>query len=490
VVVWADGRAGIPLTTDVFGATLPDRTEFPIATGPENQTTPDVHWPIVVWSEDGVIKGTNLDTGERFTVSTGPEDTLPAVSFTNVIWVSFGMDGYSLMIRDLATMADPVRLAHFDFAPAGRPAIDGGLVLWGDATDTSWKLHTIRVDGTDQRLIAESAGPGALLGGYDVDLDFIVFAADGDLKFYRHSIGQTRTIATHAMDPTTSVGFVFWSDTRLLPDNPNRVDIWGYDLNIHSRFAVYQDQGRNVLLNAGDFGYLAWMRGFDPPEINVHAAPIWDLVPTARRPDPTRTDPHWRYFGETGHFLAHGFRGFWERNGGLPVFGYPMTIELDERNPDLWEFRTVQYFERQRFEYHPEHRGTPYEIQLGRLGAHDAAHRGLLSTAPFQPLPADAARDANCTFFPQTRHRLCHGFRSYWRSHGLDFGDPGVSFRESVALFGYPISEEFIDPETGLVTQYFERARFEYHPDNPEPHRILLGRLGADLLYARGWFDQ
>jgi hypothetical protein len=28
----------------------------------------------------------------------------------------------------------------------------------------------------------------------------------------------------------------------------------------------------------------------------------------------------------------------------------------------------VQYFERNRFEYHPENAGTPYEIQLGLLG--------------------------------------------------------------------------------------------------------------------------
>ena len=29
----------------------------------------------------------------------------------------------------------------------------------------------------------------------------------------------------------------------------------------------------------------------------------------------------------------------------------------------------VQYFERQRFEYHPEYKGTRYEMLLERLGA-------------------------------------------------------------------------------------------------------------------------
>ncbi|MDP9375813.1 MAG: SpoIID/LytB domain-containing protein, partial [Chloroflexota bacterium] len=87
----------------------------------------------------------------------------------------------------------------------------------------------------------------------------------------------------------------------------------------------------------------------------------------------------------------------------------------------------------------------------------------------------------------ETGHRLCWGFRTYWRGHGLDFGEPGFSYRESLALFGYPISEEFrMVGEDGreYTMQYFERARFEWHPQNQPPYDILLGRLGADLLAA------
>src|SRR5690606_25326754 len=49
---------------------------------------------------------------------------------------------------------------------------------------------------------------------------------------------------------------------------------------------------------------------------------------------------------------------------------------------------TVQYFERARFEWHPEHRGTEFEVLLGRLGADYAASRGV-STAPV-PKDSDA----------------------------------------------------------------------------------------------------
>src|SRR5436189_115583 len=36
----------------------------------------------------------------------------------------------------------------------------------------------------------------------------------------------------------------------------------------------------------------------------------------------------------------------------------------------------VQYFERNRFEYHPENVGTPYEVLLGQLGTEVARKKG------------------------------------------------------------------------------------------------------------------
>jgi hypothetical protein len=38
-----------------------------------------------------------------------------------------------------------------------------------------------------------------------------------------------------------------------------------------------------------------------------------------------------------------------------------------------------------------------------------------------------------------------------------------------------------------VVTQYFERAVFEHHPDNSVEWRVLLRRLGAEALDQRGW---
>ena len=68
------------------------------------------------------------------------------------------------------------------------------------------------------------------------------------------------------------------------------------------------------------------------------------------------------YFSETGMSVSFGFKRFFEERGGLEIFGYPITPEIQENG------FTVQYFQRARYEYHPEHAGTRYEVQLGLLG--------------------------------------------------------------------------------------------------------------------------
>ena len=181
----------------------------------------------------------------------------------------------------------------------------------------------------------------------------------------------------------------------------------------------------------------------------------------------------------SGDFLA-----YWQRHGGLPVFGYALTERRQENGRD------TQYFERQRFEAHPEMQ-PPYNILLGRLGAELLERRGIDWQTD---LPAASPKSA-CIWFSQTRHNVCNqassvGFATYWRTHGLEFdGRSGKSFAESLALFGYPISEAAMETNSSgdrVLTQWFERARFEWHPNNPAAYRVLLGRLGAELLQDRG----
>ncbi|HEY1014612.1 MAG TPA: hypothetical protein VGE07_18020, partial [Herpetosiphonaceae bacterium] len=208
-------------------------------------------------------------------------------------------------------------------------------------------------------------------------------------------------------------------------------------------------------------------------------------LPSNPAADPGRPDV--LYFAVTRHTLRGSLRAAWERDGGLPVFGYPLTEQFAEPNADTGAAYATQYLERQRFEYHPEHAGTPFEVLLGRLGVEALAAQGR----PYQSFPK--ANPAAPHYFAATGQAIAPEFWDYWRGSGLDLGQPGVSEGESLALFGYPISPAQVETNADgdqVLTQWFERARFEFHPANPPGQRVLLGRLGAEALALRGWIGR
>ncbi len=177
--------------------------------------------------------------------------------------------------------------------------------------------------------------------------------------------------------------------------------------------------------------------------------------------------------------ISGRFREFWEQNGGLPVFGYPLTAVTSEQTAD--GMFLTQYFERNRFELHPE-KAAPYDVLLGRLGDDRLRQQGR-DWHDFGPTTAMTG----CRFFPQTKHNICDlqagvGFKQYWESHGLR--DPQLGAVErSLALFGLPLSEMTTETNAAgdtVLTQWFERARFEFHLDKPVEFRVLLGLLGTE----------
>jgi hypothetical protein len=81
---------------------------------------------------------------------------------------------------------------------------------------------------------------------------------------------------------------------------------------------------------------------------------------------PTQAASDDRCFAETGFCISGQIRSYWERNGGLPVFGFPTSEfrSMDiEGNPFM-----AQNFERNRLELHPENK-APYDVLIGRVGA-------------------------------------------------------------------------------------------------------------------------
>jgi hypothetical protein len=74
------------------------------------------------------------------------------------------------------------------------------------------------------------------------------------------------------------------------------------------------------------------------------------------------------FYAATGHTLGGVFKTYWEQHGGLAQFGYPITEEYQEVSLTDGKTYTTQYFERARFEEHPENKGTQYEVLQGLLG--------------------------------------------------------------------------------------------------------------------------
>jgi hypothetical protein len=149
------------------------------------------------------------------------------------------------------------------------------------------------------------------------------------------------------------------------------------------------------------------------------------------------------YFEQTGHHLSNrtGFLDFWRANGQIVIFGYPITEEIIENGI------VVQYFERARFEYHPGDPMQPGSVRLGLIGRELAE----IGYAPFASLETP---QANARFFPETNHSIWGEFRTFWEKRG------------GLDIFGFPISEEFGENGNGRIVQLFERAKFEYWPED------------------------
>lgn len=103
----------------------------------------------------------------------------------------------------------------------------------------------------------------------------------------------------------------------------------------------------------------------------------------------------------------------------------------------------------------------------------------LVFVASLVPTWAVAAQDTGPTVPVQqeyfdTGYTVRDPFYTYFIEHG------------GVERFGYPISNDYPDSRTGLLVQYFQKARLEYHPENLPPYDIQLGLLAEELAIATG----
>ncbi|MFN8541985.1 MAG: class F sortase [Thermomicrobiales bacterium] len=109
--------------------------------------------------------------------------------------------------------------------------------------------------------------------------------------------------------------------------------------------------------------------------------------PEASAPPQPCAPPNCALLEQTQHTLRDTFLTYWQKNGGLPVFGFPLTEQFVEVNQADGKSYLVQYFERNRFELHPEYAGTRYEVLLGLLGAESLKAQPGLGDRPVAQVP-------------------------------------------------------------------------------------------------------
>ena len=182
-------------------------------------------------------------------------------------------------------------------------------------------------------------------------------------------------------------------------------------------------------------------------------------------------------FTETGYCIDGRIAEFWNKQGGLSVFGFPIgpaeTITVDGK------LITQQNFERQRIEYHPSN-AKPYDILLGRLGADVLAGQGRDWYAF-----AKSGNQPGCMYFAQTDQSVCGLILERWKATGIELdGRRGLTDAERLALHGLPLSglvTETLSDGRQYQVQWFERTRIELHPQNQPPYNIQQGLLGREL---------
>jgi len=314
---------------------------------------------------DPGIYGQDLPTGEPFTVTTERTYSL-AMHGSVVVWVVCGPTGYSdcaIRMRDLAggdasTIADIQR--NYD---GGSLRYNGDVVTWQETESRDdGPAYLMRLRPGDEPVQLLTDNRTGRIWWYGLLNDLVAWTdSDGYLNVRDLNTGATRVLAGPYSYPFTTDGrYLVWRvESNETDATPPTVALHAWDSLTDSQFTIVTyppttgDPPFPVYLTDAAFanGVLTWRYFSDDDRgKQIRAAYLADVLPTGREPDPGTTDPAWTYYPETGHYLSQGFRDYWEANGGLPVFGYPLTEEYYQQDVP------AQFTERQRFEWRGERR--------------------------------------------------------------------------------------------------------------------------------------
>ncbi len=423
-IVWVDGSD--PANRTIQGFDLSQAGPFVVTAVAGEVADPAISGDIVVWRErkDHVwhILAKNLVSGSTTTL---PDDVTsvanPVVSGTTVVWQEYTKGHWVLVHYDLASQQQNV-ITTSD-ADETDPSLSGNQLVFLRQSQTGGTAQLIARDlanGQERLIVADH-----IVMRPSVSNDVIVWEdwRTGLPNIYAYDIKAQVMFAVarsqQAYDPAISEHNIAWisrSDLahgrmqavtlvpRLPTDpqdppavpSPDNVYFPQTDHFMSAGFKTFwQDHGAAEILG---YPLTEEFSETDPTtgeQITVQYLQRAKLEYRASSPEGSRitiarlgvtltADRHFaevdavantadrRYFPETGHTIAYGFKEFWDANGGLAAFGYPISEEFTENG------RTVQYFERARFEFNPKSDNPVYKVTLGLLGQEALERMGWL----------------------------------------------------------------------------------------------------------------
>ncbi len=465
LVVWQDANGAFGVDTS---------TGQPLPIPGSGTSEPDVAGTLVVWKQGASsINGVDVATGAQFSVPVGDAKVAgPSVSDAGVVaWLALDSNGVAVKVWDRASGATAeagrIPANRLSLETLGTPRVSGRRVVFPDlSADPARLSRMIFFDmDTAQRLPVNDAFGGKAIFGFAQNR--LAFAQGARLAVLDFTTNAVEAIPAN-LGPgqqVSGVGFdgmtVVWSTS---PDASGTTAINGYDLARHLGYPIAKGQDANIS-PAVSGSTVVWSHAGG---LTARSVSFTDPAPTIT----VRNDLH--YFPQTGYVVGYAFLTFWNANGGATIFGFPLTNEVVDPASQL----TVQFFERSRFEYHPESAGSSQLVQLTNVGRILTAGRTDPRTDPaFPPQPLVSA-GADRSYYVQTQHAVGGQLKKFFDQNGGTF------------IFGYPISEETIEPNptdgVAYTVQWFERARFEFHPEfNDTPNAIELGQLGRQLLLGQ-----
>jgi beta propeller repeat protein len=369
-----------------------------------------------------------------------------------------------------------------------QPNTDGQRVVWQDSRNTSattadsllndFDIYGANLDDLKPYQLTKAKrqqNRPAVWGDTAVWADFRDAQTEHDPEsgnIYLYDIpGAKETLITSApsaqVRPVTNGTIVAWVDYRNEPDpNGTNSDIYAYDTTSNQGFPIVTAPGTQTdpAISGNIIVWEDYRKGDDSDiyaydlstkkEFAISTAPgsqvrpaIWGnlVVWTDYRNEPDKTN------GTNSDIYAYDLSTRQE----FPIFVGPGRQDNPKTASGVvaWE-------------------DTKSVSDIDIMGA---TLTGITLTPP--PPPPPILPGSGSRFFPETKQRITGIFLDYWNKNG------------ALSQQGFPISHVMtetsdLDHKTYIV-QYFERAVFELHLENPPNTRVLLSQLGTFRLHEK-----